>query len=268
MRMIPILGVMILALSGCQNRTTSEQTARSAQLEKENASLRADLERRGREAPPPAPAPPKAAEPPRMVPEKPAAPSHHPDDLAAIQQFRTQAVESRATVAELQARVEKLDAQVLNMMADRKRLSEAEAESAGKLEIASRSVEALQRDAKAAADRTAQAESQIRKLRDETSAQTQRAGQIGRTVAELEDIDRRREILASSLARRYREVMEQYRNLSATIENRRSSDAAAVGSLDLSRIQQAVSLAEDDLRQLTALNAQASRVQKKLAAAK
>jgi hypothetical protein len=43
------------------------------------------------------------------------------------------------------------------------------------------------------------------------------------------------------------------------------TDAPAVGSADLARIQDSIAMAEEDLRQLNNLNAQARLVQKKMA---
>lgn len=269
MRRIRVCALAGLALAGCQSRTASEQTARVAQLEKENAELRDSLARKSPAPLAAKPEPPaKAAETVRIVREAAPAPAHGAEDLAAIQQLRASLNDSRNTIAELQARVEKLDGQVLNMMAERQRLLAAEAEAGARLAAAGRSIEAMQKEVRQGGERLAQLEQANRKLREDSGAQGQRAAQMAKTLAELEDIERRRQNFSTSLARRYREVMEQYRSLSATIEHRRSSDAAAVGLPDLSRIQQAISLAEEDLRQLAALSAQAQLVQKKLMAAK
>jgi hypothetical protein len=49
------------------------------------------------------------------------------------------------------------------------------------------------------------------------------------------------------------------------MENRPDSEAPPVSNADLARIQTAINMAEDDLRQVNSLTAQALRLQKRLA---
>jgi hypothetical protein len=56
------------------------------------------------------------------------------------------------------------------------------------------------------------------------------------------------------MLRRYKDVTEQYRALSARLDN----------PPDTSRIQDSIALAEEDMRQLAGLNAQASRLQQRI----
>ena len=58
---------------------------------------------------------------------------------------------------------------------------------------------------------------------------------------------------------------EQYRSMSGVLQAQRT-DAPAAGSADLARIQDSIAMAEEDLRQLNNLNAQALLIQKKMAA--
>jgi hypothetical protein len=69
----------------------------------------------------------------------------------------------------------------------------------------------------------------------------------------------------ANLQRRYRELTDLYRSTLLTIEQQR--DNPAIRQLpDASRIQATVLAAEDDLRQLNALNTQAQRLSQKLQA--
>ncbi|PYT26861.1 MAG: hypothetical protein DMG58_21550, partial [Acidobacteria bacterium] len=63
-----------------------------------------------------------------------------------------------------------------------------------------------------------------------------------------------------------REITEQYRAMSGVMASRRDRDVAPVGTTEIARIQNAISQAEEDLKQIDALNAQASRLEKKLPA--
>ena len=68
----------------------------------------------------------------------------------------------------------------------------------------------------------------------------------------------------NNILRRYREITEQYRAMSGVLDSRRDREAAPVGSTEIARIQNAIALAEEDLKQIDALNAQAARLEKKL----
>ncbi len=89
------------------------------------------------------------------------------------------------------------------------------------------------------------------------------AAETQQTVADLENIFRRREMYLNNILRRYREITEQYRALSG-VQDGRDRAATPLSSAEISRIQNSLALAEDDLKQLTALSAQAQRLQKKL----
>jgi hypothetical protein len=54
--------------------------------------------------------------------------------------------------------------------------------------------------------------------------------------------------------------------MSGVMASRRDRDVAPVGTTEIARIQNAISQAEEDLKQIDALTAQASRLEKKLPA--
>ena len=68
----------------------------------------------------------------------------------------------------------------------------------------------------------------------------------------------------SSILRRYKDLTEQYRSLSGALDGRRP-DSVGVNVPDLSRIQNSILMADEELRQIASLNAQALRVQRKIA---
>jgi len=89
------------------------------------------------------------------------------------------------------------------------------------------------------------------------------AARLKALVNELEEINRRRENTLNSILRRYRELTDQLRGLTARAD--RTSEAAAAEAPELSRFSNSLAAAEDELRQLSNLNAQAARLQRKLA---
>jgi hypothetical protein len=66
----------------------------------------------------------------------------------------------------------------------------------------------------------------------------------------------------SSVVRRYREMTEQYR----AMDSRREREGTVVSGTEISHIQNAVALADEELRQISVLNVQAQRLEKKLSA--
>jgi hypothetical protein len=93
----------------------------------------------------------------------------------------------------------------------------------------------------------------------------QSAVQTQQTISDLESVFHRREMYLNDILRRYKEITEQYRAMSG-IRDSRDRQAGTVSSAELSWIQNAIALAEEDFKQIYALNAQAQRLQKKLPA--
>ena len=99
-------------------------------------------------------------------------------------------------------------------------------------------------------------------VRRQLSEATQGNGRRKQAGVELDEIERRRESYLTNILGRYREATELFRAMSLRLDNPR--DASSPLNNDLSRIQQAIQLADEDLRQLRTLNSQAVRLQKDL----
>jgi TolA-binding protein len=99
-------------------------------------------------------------------------------------------------------------------------------------------------------------------LREENREAREKLARVAAWTTQLEDINRRRESYISNILRRYRDVTEQYRALTARLGSPSENEAPA--GAEASRIENAVSMAEEDLRQLSNLNAQAERLQKRI----
>jgi chromosome segregation ATPase len=189
--------------------------------------------------------------------------------LSASEQRAEQLRESLAQATKeadrLQARVSDLQGQVESAATDNRRLTAAAEESKKGLGEADQAIETLRAELKANNARAAQLESLNARLKDEAAAGKQSSSQIQQIVSELEGIFRRREMYLNNILRRYREITEQYRAMSGVIGSR-DREAATGSSAEISRIQNTIALAEEDLKQISALNAQVSRLEKKLQA--
>ncbi len=105
-------------------------------------------------------------------------------------------------------------------------------------------------------------EAALKQLRQEAAEGAQRGTRRRQIRTELEELGRRRESYLNNIITRYREATDLFRTMSLRLDNPR--DASSPLSNDLSRIQQAIQLADEDIRQLRVLNAQAARLQKDL----
>lgn len=230
-------------------------------LQAEIQSLQRQIQRLQSEAGARASPPAAALAPPaaRATPQLP------PGALEAIRSAATlQDKLSAATAAleQLQLRKAELEARLEALSVENRSLAEREQAAREALEGTRRLVEALQTEIRAKEDRLASLESSYRALRRQKEEAEQRLERSARILAELEELNRRRDTHLTALLRRYRDLTEQYRNLAARLEN--PGEGAVSGSGELSRIQNLVSLAEEDLRQLQGLNAQAQALHKQL----
>ena len=259
-----VLAVAAVALVW-QARVNRQQAAQVAQLAAGNSRLRetvADLTRAAsaRESTS-APAPATEGQ---NVPRT-AKPAVNPEDVIAIARLKLNLADANASITRLQSRVDEADAQIQNLTVENKRLTGSEADLKENLAAANQAVDALQRELKSSRDRVTQVEIAYQKLRDQSSGDAQKLAQIQKYAAQLQDIYQRHEGYLNSILRRYKGITEQYRSMSGVLQAQRT-DAPAAGSTDLARIQDSIAMAEEDLRQLNNLNAQARLIQKKMAA--
>ncbi|MGC9998334.1 MAG: hypothetical protein ABSE79_23700 [Terriglobia bacterium] len=127
-------------------------------------------------------------------------------------------------------------------------------------------LESARADAQASRQRLAAIESDNAKLNNTNNAASARAVDLAQVIVQLQDLDSRRDALLTSIMRRYRDITSQFRAMSGMLgSNRDSNTGSPLTDAALTRIQSAVSSADDDLRQLNELSAQARQLEKKLA---
>jgi chromosome segregation ATPase len=177
-------------------------------------------------------------------------------------QFREQLTAANKSVENLQGRIQELEYTIEKTTEENKRLAASESELKEKVAAANRVLDALQAEMRGKEERLAELESGNRRLRDEGRAAADKAAQIPRLLRDLDEINRRREGYLSNILRRYRDITDRYR----TIASRLDRDNSAPGASELGSIQNAISMTEEDLRQLGSLNAQAARIQQKMTA--
>lgn len=258
--------VVAFTLVSCQNRTVTEQAGKITSLEKENAQLRAQAEKLKAEL---AEAQALASHDHSPVQPQPAHPDvkPNPEDSPAVRSLRASLVEANTTIGSLQAQISRLNDSMQAEAAGAKRLQDAHSELRAKLEAAEKATDNANQELRKKDDRIDQLVEAARSARDDATRRTRRLAELSRLAEQMEDLERRREDSADNLLSRYREVTEQYRALAGAIEGQQSAGGGVSRSLDLSRIQQTIASAEEELRQLRTLNSQAMRLQKQIALA-
>jgi hypothetical protein len=237
------------------SRIRADLEARSARLDAENRDLRARLEK-ALASPPPTPSVPEhEQERPRQERSPQEEVRSNPQDLETIRQLREKLAAAVADIGRLDSRVLESQAQLGREMSENKRLAASEADLQESLSSANRVIEAVQKELKSKTDRLIQMDIDNTRLREQNRSETQKAAQLTQLSIELQDVHRRRETLLASILRRYKDAMEQFRSASAAQQN----------SAEFSRIQNTISMVEDDLRQLNSLTSQAQLIQKRIA---
>jgi regulator of replication initiation timing len=265
---IPLFAVVIIVSASAliwEVRTIALLQERNASLSRENGQLLRRIDDLTRDHPAAAGQPASPAAPaPRPAPDAATA-----EALAAeeqqVRRLSDSLAQSTAEAAQLQAKVTDLESQGASAAEENRRLSGALEQERKNLEDGRQAMEALRAQSKTDAGRVTDLESLNARLKAEAAAGRQSAAETQQTVSDLENIFRRREMYLNNILRRYREITEQYRAMSG-VQDGRDRAATPLSSAEISRIQNSLALAEDDLKQLTTLSAQAQRLQKKLPA--
>jgi chromosome segregation ATPase len=194
------------------------------------------------------------------------------DYQAALAKRDATIEELKRELSEAQANIMGLQAQLLNSREEsEKALASAEerrqkeqADLQSQLDALKQDLESAQAESQASRQRLATLEADNAKLKSDNSVASARAAEFARTVAQLQDLENRRDAHLTSIQRRYRDITSQFRAMSGMLGSSRDSNSSPFTDAALTRIQNAVSSADDDLRQLSDLNAQARQLEKKL----
>jgi len=258
--LLVVAGVVIYR----QSRISSDQAARIAANAAETEKLRRELHQ-AQANPSVAPAP--QAAPVQPPPVKDLSPSK--EELAAAEQhaeqLRASLAQANSDVAHLQTQLLELRARVESASAENRRLADSVEDGKAKLAESNHAMESLRADLKANTERVLQLEAANAAAKQDASAAKQSTAQLNETISELQSIYHRRDMYLTDVQSRYREVTEQYRSLAGVMDARRDRQSTPVPPPELSRIQNAISLADEDLKQIRGLDAQVLRLQKKLA---
>ena len=184
---------------------------------------------------------------------------------ATIEQLNRELSEAHADAARLQAQLlSSSDEREKALASANERYRKEQEDWQRQLDALKQELDSAAADSQASRQRLADLEAANAKSRSENSEGSARAAELRRVVASLQDVDRRRDVYLTSIIRRYRDITSQFRAMSGMLDSSRGPNSSAFSGAALTRIQNAVSLADDDLRQLNDLNAQARRLEEKL----
>lgn len=184
---------------------------------------------------------------------------------AAIEQLKQELSQAQSNIAQLQAQLLNAGDQRDKALASAdERFRKEQADWQSRLDALQQEVDAARDEAKTARLRVAELETANAKLLNDASEGSARTAETARTLTALQNLDQRREAYLTSIIRRYRDITSQFRAMSGMLDTSRDGNSSAFSGAALLRIQNAISLADDDLRQLSELNAQAAQLEKKL----
>ena len=240
------LALRLAAAEAEKQKLLSEREA----LARENETLRTRLAELG-EQPPQAPAPGRSP-----------IPASNLEQARLIIKLQQDLQAAQRAIMEAEVKAQELEEKLAELREQNKSLGAALEESREKLASQSRVLEAIQAELKSRNDRLVQLETTKLLLHKQNRQAAEEAARLKALLSELEEINRRRENALNSILRRYRELTDQLRGLTIRVD--RASEAAAE-TPELSRLLNALAATEDELQQLSNLNAQAARLQRKLA---
>ncbi|MBL8212769.1 MAG: hypothetical protein JNK87_18795 [Bryobacterales bacterium] len=237
---------------------SSQEQALRTELEKARKDL-ADLQAEFDEPDTPG-APPR----PRVDPNLKATEAHAQDLLRQLEDTRKELETARSQSEEFRLKLEQADQRLASLEEQQRKLTQAESSARSQVESLNEKVRELDNQRAAQAVRITDVENRNIELRKRQDDSGRKLAQLRQIADTLEDLSRRRESFLTTILQRYREATDLFRAMALRLDN--MPDRSAAGSNDLARIQNAISLADEDMRQLRVLNTRVTQVQKELRA--
>jgi chromosome segregation ATPase len=184
---------------------------------------------------------------------------------AVIERLDRELAESRSTITNLQTQLSAANDQNAKAQASAdERWQKQQADAQAQLEDLQKKLDAAQAESDIARQRVAALEADNAKLKTDSAADTTRANEVAHAISSLQDLDRRRDVYLTSILRRYRDITSEFHAMSSMLDTSHDPSSSACSDAVLSRIQNAVNSAEDDLRQLNELNDRSQKLEKQL----
>ncbi len=184
---------------------------------------------------------------------------------AVIERLDRELAETRETLTDLQSELSSSNQQNAQAAADAQaRLQKQQTDSQAQIDDLQKKLDAALTQADIARQRAAALEADNSKLKTDTATSATQSNDVSHTIASLQDLENRREVYLTSILRRYRDITSEFRAMSSMLDTSHDPGSEACSGAALSRIQNAVTSAEDDMRQLSELNARSQKLEKQL----
>jgi chromosome segregation ATPase len=184
---------------------------------------------------------------------------------AVIERLDRELAETRATLTDLQTQLSTSNDQNTKALATaQENLQKQQADSQAQLDDLQKKLDAALAQSDIARQRVAALEADNAKLKTNTATVTTQSAEVSHIIAGLQDLDRRRDIYLTSILRRYRDITDEFHAMSSMLDTSHDASSSACSGAVLSRIQNAVNSAEDDMRQVNELNARSQKLEKQL----
>ena len=260
-----VAGLFAIAWVVPQWNRLTEQADTLERLERERVTLTSRVEDLTRELNLVLTASSEAEEPQTLTPSATAQSDDAAKRLVEVRllaETQDRLADAAATITELENRVGELEAAVNVINEENRKLKASEEDLQNQLTSANRVSEAMQVELKSNSDRLVRLEGRNRTLRKKNQEAEEKVTRLAKLSGDLENVHRRQESLLNGIVRRYRDVNDEYRSAALRLNNPEQRDSTP--GVDLSRILNAINLAEEDLRQLRTLSSQALRIQRQL----
>lgn len=195
-----------------------------------------------------------------------ATPETRLQDLAGqLEEGRKELTAANEQLAGFREKLQQAEHRMAQWEEQQRKMQESEKAAREELQAANNRIEELEVQRKSQSVRLAQLEVTNNDLRKRQEEHSRKVTQLRQLWESMEDVMHRRESYLTSILTRYREATDTFRAMAVRMDTMRDSTPTA--STDLSRIQNAITMADEDLRQLRALTARATQLQKDLRAA-
>ena len=185
---------------------------------------------------------------------------------ATIQQLSEKLKAEQASITQLQADISASKEENRNAAeASNQRYQQMQTRFQNHLDQVQKELNSAQSDLESSRQRIASLQKTNDRLHAEDNEGSTRAAEQEHLLSRLQDLDRRRESYLTSIGNRYRNLTSQFRTMSGMMDSNRGRDSGAFSGPALDQIQNAISLADNDLQHLNELNAKAFQLEKRLA---
>lgn len=169
---------------------------------------------------------------------------------------------SEAALAEVRAKLAEMEQRFNTIQEQDKQLRDTESALRQRIDQNTEQIVELQQASRQKDARLEQQEESLKTLRAESEQHARSLQRVRKLTEDLEDLARRREVYMTNILGRYREATDSLRTLGLQLEN--PGESPSVGRSNISRIQSALALADEDMRQLRSLTTRSRQVQKEL----